>query len=183
MQLFCGNVSKSKMGKWETIIFWLSHFTVIMSNCYICASENVSFWFPHLDLDFSIAAFAIVFTYFYLYIPYLYWLSVAEVQNFWFCRNILSYFFVLIWNVSLFFKWWSPLAQNRHADFCGTSASKREEFFLPSILRAEQNPLRPRGWLCSGSVLVLSSGFASEDLQWLSSSNQSLNNICLPSAF
>lgn len=80
MQLFCGNVSKSKMGKWETIIFWLSHFTVIMSNCYICASENVSFWFPHLDLDFSIAAFAIVFTYFCLYIPYLYWLCCRSTE-------------------------------------------------------------------------------------------------------
>ena len=44
-------------------------------------------------------------------------------------------------------------------------------------------PSESKGWLCFWSVPVLSSGFGSEDLQWLSSSNQSLNNICLPSAF
>lgn len=40
-QLFFGNVSKFKMGKWETIVFWLSHFAVMMSNCFIyCKSKH-----------------------------------------------------------------------------------------------------------------------------------------------
>lgn len=62
----------------------------------------------HSDfLNFPIATFATVFTYSCLYIPYLYCLSVAEVQNFWFCRNTPILFFVLSWRVSLFLKWWS----------------------------------------------------------------------------
>lgn len=153
-------MSKFKIGNEKQL-------SLTMSNCFICASENVVLWCPCLHLNFSIATFATVYTYFCIHIRYD---SASVLQKYGFSGSaemLLSYFLFPLKKIVLFiFKMAVfPLPPSRHADFCSTSASKGE-FILPSILGAEQDILMPRGYFCFGLVTVLGSCLILRNQVW-----------------